>query len=451
MASLAAIVMLISICRFGRRKTKATRFAYRRLSKEKAGPSGRPEICRETQEEAETSLSEEGLPASALLGGVQSFTKKRKQREGEDEGAESVAGPSGVYSPPQEKRKATQEHLELPQRVMQPVPQQPGEEYDEGEQFVPPVPFAQQQQSITSKADPVFLPPLSMITAALGERTREEAVAVQAMLMLQHKAFILGRPSEETPQQEKEEPQRSTSTQTTSPSVHILPEEPRVMGAAGATAGLEELSFVPQVCQPNHAYVRLPKLQPGVIPMRLDLRRAFTSGHTSARPLTTMRIVRELLLKESLNQTDANMLVCLLETLVAHCDQHQRMAPNPKDIRRMADVFGTRFILLEMIIAGIQVTQQDFNLSEWRYFVSTIPHDMSGCPQGRIGGVPRKSLYGGLARALSRALEILKKGQRPDNNVLYGLKYALFCISSIPTRFHSSIYDVWKEDCHDGR
>lgn len=208
---------------------------------------------------------------------------------------------------------------------------------------------------------------------------------------------------------------------------------------------------MPRTCPPNHPFVRLPTLQPGVNPMPIDMQRAFSYKKTSSRPLAAMRLAHDMLAKESLCQRDADLLLWAAEVLIAHCQQHQTTPLSRRNVHQAADALALRFVILDMIVSAMQVLQQNGAPAGWESFVSSIPHDMSQCPQGKQGTHLRWSHRGHVARALSRAVGTLKSLKRPANNVLYGLKYILFCSREYPLRFARSAYDPWRKHCPDKR
>lgn len=427
MASAVAILTLIFVCRFGRRKKEhLSILANRKLAEDDRAdaPSEPPEMCGDKQNTQEDSNA---VP--------EPFPKKRlrKTSEGESEGSvggedTTTAGPSSQTK----KRKGKRKHLEVEPPTLHRV--QLGDDNNE---------FHDAQ------------------TAALPEWSWDETLVAEAMLLLQHYPLIpiTSFQKEETAhQQEHDFQQPSTSSKSIFPStprpsprpILMKQQQPPTEEGGDAITDIEALFFLPQRLPHNHAFFRLPKLQPGVTPVQIDLQRAMTSERRRERPLFALRLARGLLAKEFLTQQEANMLARVVEVLVTECYHNQRAPIETRDVRRASDVLAARFMFFDIIVSGILVVQQDlFASPEWKAFVKLIPHSISGGPQSEEAENPRKSHYGGLARTLSRVLAILKEGQRPEDKVLYGLKYALFCKKEYFLRFRRASYDPWKLDCPD--
>lgn len=442
MASLAAILMLITLCGFARKKKKQQNFfrvsviSVRKLSEEdKAASSGLPEVCGDTQKN--TKADEESGAATSSGGGVDPHAKKRKRKESESEGGEDIVGLSGASPPFEGKRKATAKRKHLESKPADDAGEAPGWE-GISKQAVQLSPSSDVEAGIT-------VPQEFTVLTSPAKRPSTENEAAHALLLLQQRPSIFTKPAEESAQQEELEPQPSTSAAMSRQPLpaeqksHEAQERPLASAAQPPPMSAEELA--------NHPFCRMPPLQPGVVVRAFSLENASSRGFVPSHPRDLLRGVRELLAKESLCQQDADLLILLAEGLAAHCHYCERTPLATRHIDQAAGILGMRFLMFDAIIAAFTATNQQPLASWWQQFAGLVPHDISHTPQGKQDKSPRESYYGHLSRRLSRALETLKKGFRLSKEEVYELKYKLFCTDRYPQRFRGAFFDPWRRDC----
>lgn len=456
LASLTAIIMLISMCSFARRKTKRPQFVSRKLAGNKSIPSRGPGICEDTPGESNASSSDEGSPLVASLDVTEPSAKRLKIVLGEDGCDEAAAGPSELFSPYRHRREkpakreaqASQPDHSGPHASVQEVGEESQAQPDVLEPSKPPG-----QQPF--RCGPDEGTPISQNDAPLdflpNEENSLEMAAACALLLLKQRPAISGAPTGEMVRQKEEAQQPLTPGKDSPPfwesstqAIQLQPPE-----ATACPPDSDENPFVPGLYPPSlippgkHSFFNLPALEPGVVPRAINLTRAMCYGLSLPAPPKLLSEVRTVLKKNSLSQQDADALAGLLERLISHCYHHQRTKVRVADYRRSCDRLIVRFLLLDAIVSGFSVLGQHPHFSWWQQFVQLMPH------QYEMRSKKKNSKQELLAKALSKAVALLKTGVRPSDPALFKLKYMIFCSTRSTQRLDTSHYDSWRADCPD--
>lgn len=480
-ASVAAVLLLISMCSFAQNTNVQFLYTRLRLSEDTGDRCRESAVCEGTQKDTGSLSSDEGF---RFVQASEPRTKKRKVLLWKEEAEEGAVGPSGFSSPLRIKREPPlrpQEWGVQQGQLQQPVPSSSGEGSETAYHLPDPpgkTPKPSTQQPPTGslhEGEGVVLGNKSAAMAPEG-RSFREVLAATALLLLHEPSGIAGGSDTEKVHRGHEEPQPSTfaaGMEGSLPAGVVRARLPMVKKGDvqrapcpvsdfsevelqqfavapmpedadedPALADLYPPSLVPPV---DHPFSRLPGLNPGGVPKKFDPVRALYPGIASSQPGRLLVNIRELFAKASLSQQEADMLVEKTERLVAHCHYHQKAQASRTDSRRAADLLATRFLLLEAIVSAFIITGQHPSASWWRHFVAGVPHEVFLVQSERL--VYFKSRHKLLATALSRGLAALKKGIRPNDKDVFKYKYMIFCLPRNSEVFNRPLYSPWRSDC----
>ncbi|KAL8448492.1 hypothetical protein Emed_003672 [Eimeria media] len=200
---------------------------------------------------------------------------------------------------------------------------------------------------------------------------------------------------------------------------------------------------------PQHPFVRLPRLEPGVKPRQFSpstMRSASWASRQNTHLLTTMR---DMFRKPQLNQVEAEDMVFSAERLAAHAfyfmqDKVEELSPFEASGR-----LGRKFMFLYYLLRASHVLNQDWPFQPWwRELMDNIPHEYHF-----VWEHDRRTsrFIVRLANDLSDAMGMIKNGVLPPPNVITSLKRRLFCKPQSPFVFRWTTWDPWREDDEDWR
>ncbi|CDI78882.1 hypothetical protein EAH_00038180 [Eimeria acervulina] len=197
----------------------------------------------------------------------------------------------------------------------------------------------------------------------------------------------------------------------------------------------------------DHPFVRLPRrmVEMKVPWCYVDLRRALATcpGRRDAVPL--LQEAHDLLSLRFLSVTDTVNLAYIARNLVGNAVNHQTQDLSDHQTSRAVERLGIRFLLLDAVVSTFIVLEQTPDPSLWKSVVDSISH---AAPPLTIRGnsAGRQTFFSFLGQQLSRAMQTLKTGRRPDASDLVKIKRMLFCLDASPTRFKSQEFDRWRAD-----
>ncbi|KAL8431263.1 hypothetical protein ACSSS7_005411 [Eimeria intestinalis] len=194
-----------------------------------------------------------------------------------------------------------------------------------------------------------------------------------------------------------------------------------------------------------HPWLRVPSLLPGVAPLLFRPERLvlFTSYQTHVDLMLNMR---ELLRKPSLDQSEADQLLCFAELLACHA--YQRMS-DPLDTKRPADAatrMARRFMVFYLLHLTSKALKQRWQDAQWwRDLASAIPtEDPFGPGDPRLWGTGWRSIT--LTMRLSAALEEYKNGGAPRDEEVVQLMREIFGTRGGPIHLRAAVWKPWRED-----
>ncbi|KAL8455636.1 hypothetical protein Emag_000566 [Eimeria magna] len=228
--------------------------------------------------------------------------------------------------------------------------------------------------------------------------------------------------------------------------------------APGSTGGSPDAAMFPFPLPPpaspmppsTHPYYRLPPLEPGRIPRSFNIARAFDSmSGVSVHP--HLQTIRRLLLQPSITPAQAEPLITALEELVSHLYRFQRSPLDTKKPGIAAYLLARRYLSLEAVFIGVQLLGPAMHPQNW------WPKLVQSIPSGFSRTLKRKRRYKKttissceLARRLSAAIALLKKGIRPSLRDTVQLKRDLFTNATVHLGLEEPKWDEWRKDDDGG-
>ncbi|CDJ51674.1 hypothetical protein EBH_0001490 [Eimeria brunetti] len=195
-----------------------------------------------------------------------------------------------------------------------------------------------------------------------------------------------------------------------------------------------------------HPYVRLPVLEPGVVPQPFYPAEVFFQPPTVAIYKGHLVEIRRLLVKQTLNQDDTDMLVRLVTELA-----NSLWFRSSASVRQVRPIFaavslGSTFLAMDAVVAVVQLLGRHMKTELWwDKFAAAIDTNYSVELPSQI---PRKTtkFHTDLANDLLGALRIYKTGKRPQVDTVIELKLRLFFSPLSPPLFQDALFDPYRRD-----
>ncbi|CDJ29804.1 uncharacterized protein EMH_0052850 [Eimeria mitis] len=179
------------------------------------------------------------------------------------------------------------------------------------------------------------------------------------------------------------------------------------------------------------------------------MRRAVDGRSCVGSTVPLLRQARELLSQSCLSPTQMKSLARVTEMLIDYAVTRLHSSLSGYQPSRAVERLGIRFLLLDVVVSTLTVLGQKPDPGPWKIFTDAIGHGAPLTGTGRLRrGRPNISVI--RARELSRAIQILKTGKRPEPSDLVQIKRMLFCWTSSPTYFRRGEFDPWREDDNFG-
>ncbi|KAL8448293.1 hypothetical protein Emed_003823 [Eimeria media] len=199
----------------------------------------------------------------------------------------------------------------------------------------------------------------------------------------------------------------------------------------------------------EHPFYRLPEVDPVDQQTRRFNPRAATSfGMAFSRAPARLQAIRKLLIMPRLTGPLLEGLALELQLLVAYGCFYEGSSVEGLPMSKAAYTLGRRFLVLDQVLCALQVLGESPSGSWWTHFTAAISNDLGDEGKKRLFR-PYWEFNRDLVRRLSRAIEIMKRGQRLGKEETIRLKRALMCLPYSPNAFRKSIWDPWRKDDED--
>ncbi|KAL8450079.1 hypothetical protein Emed_002661 [Eimeria media] len=227
--------------------------------------------------------------------------------------------------------------------------------------------------------------------------------------------------------------QASTGRDRQSPS----PEE----SSASTESGLSPIgdSYV------KHPFVRLPVVKPGV------LIRQFTVPYThikitgARRQVHLLRRIRELFLKDVLDQTETDRLVTLAESLASQMSVAMTFGVSQKRPYLACEQLGRRFLSMNAIYSISKTLNAGWEQDDWwKELTQRIPAEYR--PNVYVSPADQTDFNMRLVFDLVKAINLYKSGLSPTDEDVIDLKRRLFCMQQSPYFLKDACWKPWRDD-----
>ncbi|KAL8271550.1 hypothetical protein Esti_004585 [Eimeria stiedai] len=201
----------------------------------------------------------------------------------------------------------------------------------------------------------------------------------------------------------------------------------------------------------EHPYYRIPTVDPlyrGV--RRFNPERAKSFAFANLKTCVQLSRMRSLLAEELLTPPELDELAGLTSEILSYTYHYEHSSTKHLVPSIATQTLGRRYLLLDAVIAALQVLEEPPNELWWQQIVSVIPDDsLQESSYARVRYSPSTTFHRDLMKKLHRALQILKTGTRLSKEDTILLKRSLFCNRFSPRSFKDSKWDPWREDDKD--
>ncbi|KAL8269194.1 hypothetical protein Esti_006881 [Eimeria stiedai] len=237
---------------------------------------------------------------------------------------------------------------------------------------------------------------------------------------------------------------QGSSSQTAASSSALPSSGGLVSTPSGPSAGVAPPQASGSGPHPQHPFVRLPTLEPGVKVRRFLPREMRTSGTFSNAYAATILRMRKVLRKKQLTEAQARELVSDAERLANSAYHWMRFEVQGLPPRQAATHLGQRFLVIYYLFCASKVLGQEWTRQGWwPELMDRIPHlyeyDIESMPSA-------SAFYVSLAKDLALAMQQLKNGVSLSANFIIDLKRRLICTSQSPPAFRKRQWDPWRQD-----
>ncbi|CDJ36491.1 uncharacterized protein EMH_0087550 [Eimeria mitis] len=197
----------------------------------------------------------------------------------------------------------------------------------------------------------------------------------------------------------------------------------------------------------EHPFARLPilKREGTARGLNVDLRRSVASQYGLRNAVPLLQEAHELLSREVLYPPEMRELAQAVGLLIAHSMHHESRDVSGLKPSHAVQYLGIRFLVLDVVVSAFLVLEQELEPAYWDLFADAVSHSTPP-PPNRKSVAGRRDVSTRRVLALSRAIQTLKKGKRPEPRELIQLKRMLFCWKSSPRYFKSKAFDPWRHD-----
>ncbi|CDJ58312.1 hypothetical protein EMWEY_00015020 [Eimeria maxima] len=218
---------------------------------------------------------------------------------------------------------------------------------------------------------------------------------------------------------------------------------------AQAPAGTE-LPETPNPYGPvtEHPYVHLPlrivEKTPTAILANLKCALVFRPCRRDVVPL--LQKAHDLLSRRFLELSQMRDLARVARKLMRNAAKHQHQDMSKQPPSTAVERLGLRFLMLDVVVSTFIVLGYDADPGVWKTVTDAISH---AAPPLALRGRKKEELQTfntALGQELSKAIQTLKTGSRPDPACLLYIKRMLFCSPEAPRRFKAPDFDRWRKD-----
>ncbi|KAL8436646.1 hypothetical protein ACSSS7_001576 [Eimeria intestinalis] len=217
-----------------------------------------------------------------------------------------------------------------------------------------------------------------------------------------------------------------------------------------STSGYPRLDPTAQVSDGReHPFSRVPYVQPSdQAKRRFNPRRALYEGLPSHYVPGGLFRLRALLTRQSLGGGDLDQVAALLEEVVGYVYFRETRSCEDNHPSVAVRNLGRRLVLLDIIVAALQVLGEPLPAPWWVDFVDGIPIvTRQSIRQPDRNSVENQNLS--MLEKITAALQILKTGVRPPKKDLVDIKKFLFTSPHGPYCFKKPRWDGWRADDDD--
>ncbi|KAL8448507.1 hypothetical protein Emed_003687 [Eimeria media] len=192
--------------------------------------------------------------------------------------------------------------------------------------------------------------------------------------------------------------------------------------------------------------VRLPELQPGVVPRLLVPGRIRFPLETLRSHVSTILMMRKLFRKKQLSQRDVDTLLYQAEILAGHAFTCMYKPIYSFPLSVAVEQLGRRYLVFRALFLTAHIVKQDWWREVWWFELGhAVPSDHAEHLFTRRSSQFNRKL----ALDLSAAIRMYKSGISPTLTLEKDLMKRLFCEESSPRELKNAIWEPLRQDYED--
>lgn len=225
---------------------------------------------------------------------------------------------------------------------------------------------------------------------------------------------------------------------------------PSTSGIGAVPAGVDaEVTTPPAPAGPdyrNHRFYRLPVAEPASHVEPFDGIRAMDVPSTTWVISEILAPIHKLLTKTHLCPEEVTILMYWASELVTFATVALPKPTTSAPPSEWVVPLARQFLVADTLWGICEVVGEAMNKETWWTEFMTR---LLSSSQFVSTGVQRSNSRLPLVRRLIAALEIYRKGERPDAEEVVHLKREIFCRSSVHKQFRRACWDAWRQDDWD--
>ncbi|KAL8271543.1 hypothetical protein Esti_004578 [Eimeria stiedai] len=198
--------------------------------------------------------------------------------------------------------------------------------------------------------------------------------------------------------------------------------------------------------QSEHPFSRVPHVRPSdQLRRRFDPTRVASEGVVCESITCRLVKLRSLLAQQFLSGEELDELTDVLQQVMSYAYFRETSRTENSHPSVALRALGRRFVMLDQVVAALQVLGEKLPAQWWNAFVSRIPMEYRQSPP-HSGRNAMENFNLMMIARLTEAMRLLRTGVRPPRQEVVTIKKLLFTSFLTPYYFKLSRWDAWRAD-----
>ena len=225
-----------------------------------------------------------------------------------------------------------------------------------------------------------------------------------------------------------------------------------ILSSSGPSVGLAIPPALPALLSQSyyaqHAYYRLPTVQPGPPLNPFDAPRALAK-FAAAQSLPCILLgIRQLLIKRELTGGDAETLMLLAYDLVAYASNWLAREFSGSSTGELVEYVARQFLVADHLVSICELLGPEMNTSQWW---GPFMNEVLKPPRIRPMPKAENEYWAFFIDRVLAALDVYRAGRRAPPKEVVEIKRQIFCDPQTPRTFRRGIWNNWREDDEDSQ